>query len=97
MLASDTEKRGERLQYVYTKSSIKHHSNVRECILGIIMSRTPLASQVHRKPQPTIHAPIVWLNVLDRLSVVLEDVDPHDRAIKRRVRALDHLVIEMVA
>lgn len=41
--------------------------------------------------------PVVRLDVLNRLAVVLEDVDPHYRAIECGVGALDHLVIQVFA
>lgn len=41
-------------------------------------------------------SPVVRLNVLDSLAVVLEDVDPHHGPIKSGVRALNHLVVEVL-
>lgn len=41
-------------------------------------------------------SPVVRLNVLDSLAVVLEDVDPHHSPVEGGVRALNHLVVEVL-
>ena len=39
---------------------------------------------------------VTWMDVLDGLSVVVEDVDPNHGLVELRVGALDELVVQVL-